>query len=133
RLGQRSLERVVIRVRYQRRSVSLDRPFYIDLARDRRGALRGGTLYWAPASGSVNRLSLASELASYLGEDDQSETLALLLADAEDLLEREHVSEVELRAAAGALARAKRRVRAEDVAEELEPASDLLAGTASPE
>src|SRR6185437_2780109 len=71
-------------------------------------AIRGGILHWCPTE-EVNALTLGEELAFYLGETEQAESLALLLSNAGDVLERYHMTDQDLALAEAALRAATRR------------------------
>lgn len=119
RLRDSPAELVTLKVSYDRRRISVDRPAYVETLRDRRGAIRGGTLHWSPAK-EINTLSLAEELAFYLGDPEQAEPLALLLSNPSDVLDRYQITNQDLDLAHSILLAAARRAKLTDESEEVE-------------
>lgn len=117
RLQERPAQLVTLEISHDGKTFSFRRPAYVEITRDRRGAIRGGILHWCP-TGEVNALTLGEELAFYLGEIEQAESLALLLSNAGDVLDRYHITDQDLLHAQAALRAATRRPHDADEDEE---------------
>jgi hypothetical protein len=119
RLQERPAREVTLEISHEGKTFSFRRPAYVEITRDRRGAIRGGILHWCPTE-EVNALTLGEELAFYLGETEQAESLALLLSNAVDVLDRYHITDQDLALAQAALRAATRRSHlADDDGEEV--------------
>ena len=81
------------------------RSAYVDVKRNRAGAISGATLYWAPDE-EINTLTLCEELAYYLGTPDDAEALALLFSSRGDVLDKHHINDQDLALADAAVRRA---------------------------
>ena len=125
-LRDRPVQRLTIRINYGKRAILVDRAAYIEVVRDRRGAIRGGTLHWALRQ-KINTLSLAEELAFYLGNPEQAEPLALFLSNAEHVLDRYQITDQDLNLAQSALKAAARRTKSTDDDQEVLPDDDEIA------
>jgi hypothetical protein len=113
RLDDRALEHLTLRVSYDGQSVSVPRQTYIEIRRNRSGAIIGGTHYWS-GKGELNPLYLSEELAHYLGDPELAEPIALLLSNRNFVLDRYQISDADLNLAGGVLAEALRRARKDD-------------------
>jgi len=117
RLDDCALDHLTLRVTYDRRNVDVARETYVEIRRNRKGAIIGGTHYW-DAEAEVNPLFLAEELAFYLGDPELAEPIALLLSNRTFVLDKYRISDADLNLAGGVLAEALRRAGKDEAKDE---------------
>lgn len=87
----------------QSSSKYLERPFHLDLHRDRANHIIGASLFVRPPTSPAARIALGRDLASYLDVPELHASIALFLTNSDAVIESENLSSEDI-------AEAKRRV-----------------------
>jgi hypothetical protein len=104
---------------------SVAAPFFLSVQRDRRGAVRGATLFATPELDPATRITLARDLANYLDVDLQH-SIALFLTNSKAVMESERISEDAIVEAGKRVDRHRRR--GDDVPPDEDPSLTDLVG-----
>jgi hypothetical protein len=101
-------------------------PFFLSLQRDRRGAIRGATLFVTPALDAAARITLARDFANYLDVPDLQHAIALFLTNSTAVLESEQISADDIIEAGRRVESHRRTKDAADAEDRAQDVAELL-------